>query len=438
MGGKKVSSEMIGFLGIIILFVLLFVRLPVGFAMILVGLGGIFVLSGFNGAFAILKTTPYTTIANYGFSVIPLFILLGELAYQGGMTTKLYSSAYKLVGHLRAGLAMATLLACGVFAAISGSSVATAGAMGKVAIPDMKKFNYEPNFSAATVVAGGSLGILIPPSVIAVIYAILTEQAVGKVLLALFIPGILLLTMFIITALILTTIKPEIAPKGERHSAKEQIKAFIDIVPILLVFIVIIGGIYLGFFTASEAAGVGAFIVLIYGIVTRNMTVGKFFIAIKDACSTCAISFVILIGAMVMNYFLAISGLPMALSNWIGSLGFHPYIVFIFIILIYFILGCVMDSMSILTLTVPIMFPIILKLGFDPIWFGVMMVVFVETALITPPVGMVLYVVKSISEDIKMEKLMKAVIPYIICVLIFTAIIFFIPDIVLWLPNHMK
>lgn len=432
------SHQMIGVIGIIILLVLMFLRLPVGFAMLLVGFVGTWVIAGFGGGLGILKTTPYISVASYGFSVIPLFILLGEFAYQGGMTNKLYSSAYTLVGHFRAGLAMATLLACGIFAAISGSSVATAGAMGKVAIPDMKRYKYDPHFSAATVVAGGSLGILIPPSVIAVVYAILTEQSVGKVLLALFIPGIILLTMFIITTLIIATLRPELAPRGEKHTVKQQIKAFFDVVPIFVIFAVIIGGIYKGIFTASEAAGIGAFIVLIYGIVTRNLTPKKFLVAIKDAASTCAMTFIILIGAMVLNYFLAISGLPMALSNLIGEMGLHPNVVFTCIILIYFILGCLMDSMSILTLTVPIMFPIIVKLGFDPIWFGVMMVVFVETALITPPVGMVLFVVKSISDDIKMEKLMKAVIPFIICIFIFTFILFAFPEIVLWLPNSMK
>ena len=432
------GNETIGLIGIIVLFFLLFLRLPVGFAMILIGFSGTWAITGFGGAFGILKGTPYVSIASYSFSVIPLFILLGEFAFQGGMTNKLYSSAYKLVGHFKAGLAMATLLACGVFAAISGSSVATAGAMGKVAIPDMKKYKYNPNFSAATVVAGGSLGILIPPSVIAVIYAILTEQSVGKILIALFFPGILLLLMYIATALIVATRHPEYAPTGKRHSFKERLGAFFNILPILLVFVVIIGGIYQGIFTASEAAGVGAFIVLVYGIVTRNLTVRKFMKAIRDACSTCAMAFIILIGAMVMNYFLAISGLPAALSSWIGNLGFPPTVIFCCLVLVYFILGCVMDSMSILTLTVPILFPIIRKLGFDPIWFGVMIVVFIETALITPPVGMVLFVVKGISDDVEMLDLMKAVLPYVICILLFSFIIFLIPDIVLYLPNHMS
>ncbi len=431
-------SQMIGLTGIAILFILLFMRLPVGYAMILVGFGGTWAITGFGGAFGVLKTTPYASIASYSFSVVPLFILLGEFAFQGGMTKKLYSSAYKLVGHFKAGLAMATLLACGIFAAISGSSLATSAAMGKVAIPDMKRYNYDPNFSAATVVAGGSLGILIPPSVIAVIYAILTEQSVGKVLLALFIPGVLLLAMYMATALIIVTIRPGAAPKGKRHGLKERVGAFFDILPILCVFVVIIGGIYKGVFTASEAAGVGAFIVLVYGIVSRNMSAKKFMTAIKDACLTSAMAFIILIGAMIMNYFLAISGLPASLSNWIGNLGFPPTAVFVCIVMAYFVLGCVMDSMSILTLTVPIIFPIVRKLGFDPIWFGVMIVVFIETALITPPVGMVLFAVKGISDEIELKGLMLAVIPYIICILIFSFVIFLFPEIVMFLPNSMQ
>ena len=429
--------EGFGLIGMAVLLLLMFLRLPVGVAMAFVGFVGIYFVSGIDGAIGLLKTTPYSTIASYSFSVIPLFVLMGELAFQGGMTDKLYSSAYKIIGHFKGGLAMATILACGIFAAISGSSLATAGAMGKVAIPDMKKYKYDPSFSAATVAAGGTLGILIPPSVVAVVYGILTETSIGKVLLALFIPGLLLLVMYVITAYIIATVHPEYAPAGPRHSLKERFGAAVSVLPVFFMFSVIIGGIYKGIFTASEAAGVGSFIVLLYGLISRNLTWKKFIKAIQDTGQTTAMTFTLLIGVMVMNYFLAITRVPMMLSDFIGSLGFHPDLVFVGIIILYFVLGMFMDSMSVLTLTLPILFPIVVNLGFDPIWFGVMMVVFIEMSMITPPVGMVLFVVKSIAEDVKMESLFKAIIPYIITILLFTFVIFLFPQIVLWLPSGM-
>jgi C4-dicarboxylate transporter, DctM subunit len=431
------SNEIMGTLGIVVLLILMMFRMPVGFAMSLVGFVGVALVKGPDAAIGVLKNVPHSTAASYGLSVVPMFIFMGELAFQGGMTNRLYAAAYTCIGSLRGGLSIATIAASGVFAAISGSSVASAAAMGKVAIPDMRKYHYDGALSAASVVAGGSLGILIPPSVIAVIYGILTAQSIGKVLLALFIPGILLLVMYMITAYLIAVRHPDWAPRGERHSVKEKALAIISVIPVMGIFVVVIGGIYAGIFTATEAAAVGTFFVFLYGIFTRNLTWKKFVDCLLGASITSAMTFVILIGAMVCNYFFALVRLPMILSDYVGGIAAPPVLVFLCIMAVYFVLGCFMDSMSVLTLTVPIIYPVVINLGFDPIWFGVMVVVFIEEALITPPVGMCLFVVKSMVEDVKMQKLYMAIIPYIVAICIFQILLLLFPELALWLPQGM-
>ena len=426
-----------GLLGLVVLLALMMIRVPVGFAMAMVGFAGVAMVKGPGAAMGVLKSVPHSTVASYGMSVVPLFIFMGELAFHGGMTTTLYAGAYKLIGRLRGGLSMATIAASGVFSAISGSSVASAAAMGKVAIPDMRKYKYDGALSAASVCAGGSLGNVIPPSVIAVIYGILTEQSIGKILLALVVPGIILMILYMLTAYLIAVRFPDRAPRGMKHTLKEKTQAIVSVFPIALIFIMVIGGIFFGIFTATEAAAVGTFIVFLYGLFTRNLTWKGFVECLLGASVTSAQTFIVLIGAMTINYFFALVRLPMILADFIGGIGAAPVVVFLCFMLAYFILGCCMDSMSVLTLTVPIVFPVVVNLGFDPIWFGVMMVVFIEEALITPPVGMVLFVVKTMIEDVKLEKLYWAVAPYILAICVFQVILLFFPELSLWLPQSM-
>jgi C4-dicarboxylate transporter DctM subunit len=395
-------------------------------------------VKGPDAAIGVLKSVPHSTVASYGMSVVPLFIFMGELAFHGGMTTTLYSGAYRLIGHFRGGLSMATIAASGVFSAISGSSVASAAAMGKVSIPDMRKYGYDGALSAASVCAGGSLGNVIPPSIIAVIYGIMTEQSIGKILVALVIPGCILMVMYMITAYIVAVRRPAWAPRGRQHTMKEKVQGVISVIPILFIFLLVIGGIFGGFFTTTEAAAVGTFTVFLYGLFTRNLTWKGFGECLRGACITSAQTFIVLIGAMTINYFFALVRLPMILADFVGGIPAPPMVIFVCFMLVYFVLGCCMDSMSVLTLTVPIVFPVVVGLGFDPIWFGVMVVVFIEEALITPPVGMVLFVVKTMIPDVRMERLYWAVAPYIAAICLFQVLLLFFPELSLWLGGMAK
>ncbi|MEW6667154.1 MAG: TRAP transporter large permease [Thermodesulfobacteriota bacterium] len=431
------DNETMGVLGLVVLLILMMLRMPVGFAMALVGFVGVALVKGPGAAIGVLKSVPHSTVASYGMSVVPMFIFMGELAFHGGMTTTLYAGAYRIIGRLRGGLSMATIAASGVFSAISGSSVASAAAMGKVAIPDMRKYGYDGALSAASVCAGGSLGNVIPPSIIAVIYGILTEQSIGKILVALVVPGIILMILYMITAYLVALCRPGWAPRGKRHNAREKALGIVSVSPILFIFVLVIGGIFFGIFTVTEAAAVGTFIVFLYGLFTRNLTWKGFVKCLLGASITSAQTFVVLIGAMTINYFFALVRLPMILADFVGGIGAAPVVVFLCIMAAYFVLGACMDSMSVLTLTVPIIFPVVINLGFDPIWFGVMMVVFIEEALITPPVGMVLFVAKTMVEDVRMERLYWAVAPYVVAICIFQALLLFFPGLSLWLLQSM-
>jgi len=431
------SNELLGTVGILTLLLLMFLRVPVGYAMALSGIGGIALILEPQAAISILKTVPFSTTAAYNLSVIPLFVFMGELALVCGMTSGLFNAFHKSIGHWRGGLAMAAILASSLFAAICGSSPATAAAMGKVVLPEMSKYNYNKDFAAATVVAGGSLGSLIPPSVVGVIYGVLTEQSIGKVILALLIPGFFLCFLYIITAYIVARRHPELAPSGPRYSFKDKLKAFKGITSVLVIFVVSIGGIYLGYFTATEGAGVGCFLVLIYSLLTRNLTWKRFVESLMETGRVTGISFTIFIGAMIFSTLMTLSRWPMMLSEFITGLQVSTTMVIICIIVGYLVLGCFMDSLAMIFITVPIFFPIILNLGLDPIWFGVLVVSCSEAGLITPPVGMNLFVVSGIAQDVKMVNLYKAVIPYCIAIVIFLIILALFPELALWLPQHM-
>lgn len=427
----------VGIIGMVIMFILLFSRMPIGFVMGLVGFTGFAYLGGWQAAWGILGQVPYRTFADYGLSVIPLFILMGSFCFYSGMSKNLYKTAHDILGSLRGGLAMSTVVACAAFAAVSGSSVATAATMGTVALPEMKRYKYNDRLATGSIAAGGTMGILIPPSVIFIIYGILTEQSIGKLFAAGLFPGILEAVFYMITIYILCKRNPLMGPSGPQNSILHKVTALKGSWEVLLLFVLVIGGIYIGVFSPTEAAGVGAFIALISGLIRRNIGWKGIKDSLVETGTTTAMMFTIVLGAMILGYFLAVSRLPYEFSTIIGSLPVNRYIILITIIIFYVFLGCVMDALAMILLTVPIFYPLILSLGFDPLWFGVVIVRMVEIGMITPPVGMNVYVIKGVAKDVPMEEIFKGIIPFLIADFLHVTLLILVPQISTWLPSKI-
>jgi tripartite ATP-independent transporter DctM subunit len=431
------DRETIGVIGIVAMLILLALRMPIGIAMLLVGISGFAWLNGMPAALAALGNAPYSYSTVYDLAVIPLFVLMGNCAAVSGMSRDLYAAAYAWLGHLRGGLASATIAACAGFAAVSGSSVASAVTMGRVCLPEMKRYKYDDRLATGTVAAGGTLGILIPPSTAFVIYAILTEQSIGKLLLAGFIPGILLAFLFIITIAIWTRFRPELGPPGTRASRQERMQTLVQAGPMVVIVAVSIGGIYLGFFTPGEAAAVGALLSFILAFWRRTINWGSLSSILLETVKTTAFVFLILIGAFVFGPFLALSGLPEQLAKWLVSLELQRYVVLLFIILIYVGLGMFLEGFSILVLTLAIVIPIIEALHFDLIWFGVIMVIVLEMGLISPPVGINVYVVKGLVPDTPIGEIFKGILPFWVAMGVCILLLVLFPQIALVVPNTM-
>jgi C4-dicarboxylate transporter DctM subunit len=425
---------LIGFIGVVVLFILIFAGMPLGLAFLLVG--GLAL--NWEGAFSTLRTVAYSTFSDYGFTVIPLFVLMGSIAFVTGMSEDLYTSAHHMFGRLRGGLAMATVAACAAFAAISGTSIATAATIGKIAYPEMKRYRYDPKLSTAVICAGGTIGILIPPSIIFIIYGIITEQSIGKLYMSGFLPGILQALLFIITTAILCWRFPSWGPPGPSTTLVEKLKAVSKSWAVVVLFIVVIGGIYMGWFSANEAAGVGAFMAFIIGLVLRRLTWKGLKEALLDTAQTTSMIFIIVTGALVFGYFLTVTGVSKTIATTMAGLPVDRYVIFALIIVIYLVLGCLMDSMSMILITVPIFYPMMLALHFDPIWFGVVIVMVVEMGLITPPVGMVVFVVKGITGDVPMYTIFKGLVPFLIADLVLLTLLTIFPQIALFLPSTMS
>lgn len=431
------SSEMIGIVGIIALFILLAMRMYIGIAMMVVGFVGNIFIIGWEPTVNLLGLLPFDECKSYSMSVIPLFILMGQFAFISGISTDIYKTVYNWMGHLRGGLAMATVLACAFFAAVSGSSLATGATMGMVAIPEMLKHKYDPRLATGCVAAGGTLGILIPPSIGFVIYGLLTEESIGKLLMAGLLPGALLCFLFIIAVVILCAIRPEMGPHGPVTGWSERIKSLSGTWGMLLLFLTVIGGIYSGIFTPTEAAGIGAFGALVILVIKKKLTRRGLFQCLTETGKMTAFIFLIIIGASMFSYFLALTGLPTSLSSFITGLPLPKGLILFGIILVYVILGCVMEVYSIMILTLPIFFPIVQILGFDPIWFGVIMVIVLEVGLITPPIGLNVFVLKGSAQGIPVETIFKGIWPFFICAIIAMILISIFPQIALFIPSHM-
>ncbi len=429
---------MVGVIGVCVLIVLLFSRMPIGFVMGLVGFAGFAYLAGFEGGLGVLRTVVYSTFADYGLSVIPLFILMGSFCFFAGLSKDLYDAVHSWLGELRGGLAMATVGACAGFAAISGSSLATAATMGTVALPEMRRYKYDDRLATGAVAAGGTIGILIPPSVILILYGVITEQSIGRLFLAGFIPGVLEAVFYMVTIYLLCKSSPLMGPPGPRTSFAGKITSLKNTWIVLALFVLVIGGIYLGVFSPTEAAGVGAFGALIFGLARRRLGWKAIKSSLVDTGKTTAMVFVIILGAMILGYFLAISRIPFVLADIVGALAVNRYIILVLVLLVYLVLGCVMDSMAIMLLITPIFFPLAVSLGFKPIWFGILITRMTEIGLITPPVGLNVYVIRGVAEDVPMQTIFRGIIPFIIADICHVALLIGFPQLSLFLPGLMK
>ncbi|SPJ24532.1 TRAP transporter large permease [Palleronia abyssalis] len=431
------SGATLGTAGIVVLLVLLIFRIPVAFAMFLVGFIGIIALNGWNAALGLLASETFTLASNPELVIIPLFILMGNVATVTGMSRQLYDAAYAVIGQVRGGLASATVIGCGGFAALSGSSVASALTMGKVSLAQMDRFDYDPKLSTGVVAAGGTLGILIPPSTGFVIYAILTEQSIGRLFLAGVLPGILLLAAFISTIAIICWLRPAMGPAGPSTTRAEKLRALGGAFPIFAVIVLTIGGIYGGFFSPVEAAGVGAALVILFGFVTRRLGPIRLWTAARESIATTATVMLILIAAHLINPFLALSHIPTAVGNLLTSLDLGAIGTLAAILVIYLVLGCFLEGFAMLVLTLPIFFPVILDLGIDPIWFGVLVVLTLEMGLISPPVGINVFIVKSVAPNVELGQIFRGVLPFWLAMVVTLAILIALPQISLILPNTM-
>jgi C4-dicarboxylate transporter DctM subunit len=429
------SSLAWGLIGIGVLIYFLVTGVPVAISMLAAGLIGIICVDGIDTAFTMTQLVPYAATASYSMVPLPLFILMGEFAATGGLSEEGYRFMHKLLGHMRGGVAMATIGGCAAFAAVCGSSVAAAATMSTVALPEMIRYNTDKSLAAGTVCAGGTIGILIPPSIGFIVYAIITEQSIGKLFLAGVLPGILLSVMFMVLIYVLTLFKPELSPAAKRAPFKDVLVAGSRSWGIIVLFLLVIGGIYAGIFTPTEAAGVGAFGAFALALLRRKLTWQKFWAALLGAGRVTGMILVIVIGAFMFGYFLTISQVASEISSFVANLDVGRYAILALIILFYAALGCIMEVIAGMLITLPIIYPIVIMLGFDPIWFGVIVVVVMEMGLITPPVGLNVFTVAGVAGDIPITVIYRGVFPFAGAMVVCLIILILFPQISLFLPS---
>lgn len=432
------SLTTIGLIGILILVLLLFSKMPVGFVMGLLGFLGFSYVVNLQAGLNLLARDVWDVFSSYGLTVIPLFVFMGQIAFHSGISRRLYDSAYVLLGNRRGGLAMATVGACAGFSAISGSTNATAATMATVALPEMKRYKYDMGLATGTVAAGGSLGILIPPSVIFIVYGIMTEQSIGKLFAAGIFPGILLCLLFLLTIYLRVLKDPSLAPPGPKTTLKEKVSSFVGVLEALALFAMVMGGIFFGIFTPTEAAAVGAFLTLSIALIRRQLTWKGFAQSLNDTTRISCMVMVIVTGAVIFGHFMAITRLPYDLAGWVSALPLPGYAIMGIIILVYLFGGCFMDALAMIMLTIPIFYPVSQALGFDPIWFGVVIVLVTEMGVITPPVGVNVYVVYGVAEDVPLATIFRGVLPMLAALLLCNLILLFFPAIALYLPGLMR
>ena len=431
------STDAVAIIGFAALFAMMLLRVPIGMAMGLVGVTGFGYVVGGYPALKMVGQTSMRTVTDYTFGVIPMFLLMGAFVSNSGMSRELFRAANSFLGHLRGGLGIATIAACGGFAAISGSSVATAATFSTVAYPEMRRYGYPQSFATGVIAAGGTLGAMLPPSTVLAVYGIITEQDIGKLFIAGILPGLLAASMYICTVVIIGLVKPDFLPRTPVHDWKERLDGLRNIWAMLLLFVFVIGGLYGGLFTPTEAGGTGAGGAFLIGVLRGRLDGKEIRRSLLQATRTAAAVFTVLIGALLFGYFLTVTQTPQKVTEFLTGLGVGRYGVLALIMLMYLVLGCLMDSLAMVILTVPIIFPVVTHLGFDPIWFGVIIVMTVELGLIHPPVGMIVFVIKSVVQDVSFTTIFKGVLPFIITDLIRLLILISFPIIALWLPSHM-
>jgi tripartite ATP-independent transporter DctM subunit len=432
------SPLAIGSIGLVILFLVFLSGFPVFSSLMIIGFLGMSSLRGTDAALNVLGSSPYTVVTKYHFSVIPLFVLMGQFAFFSGLGKILYDTAYKWIGHLPGGLAMGTVAACGGFAAMCGDSMPTAVAMGTVALPEMRKYNYDPGLASGCIAAGGTLGVLIPPSMAFILYALLTDESIATLFLAGVFPGILLVSLFMLSIYLRARRKPSLAPPGPRTDLREKIISLKSVWATLLLFAFVIGGMYAGVFTPTEGGGMGAFGALVIGLARKRLGWRGILASLLEAGRISAICVSILVGAKIFGYFLAASKLPMQLAVFVSGLSLSPVLVLVAILLIYLFLGCLMPAIPLLILTVPIFFPVVTALGYNPIWYGVIMVLMFEMAQITPPMGINILAIQTVASDISFEVTARGAIPYLLAMMAGVAILIVFPQVSLFLPNLLE
>jgi len=432
------DSITIGVLSILALLVLLGAGLPVAITMTLVGFLSYLIIAGFQPAMGMMGMIPFSSLAHDTFTVVPMFVLMGAIAFRGGLGEVIYRFARNWVGHYPGGLAIATVFGCAWFGAISGSSVACAATIGRIALPEMEKYGYKKSLAAGSVVAAGPLAAMIPPSILMVIYASLTETSVGKMLIAGIIPGVMTAIIYSITIYTLSVIKPVLGPPAARVSRMEKLISVKQNWGILVVFMVVVGGIYSGVCTSTEAGALGAAAALFVVVISKGFSLRFFKETLSDTAKTIGILFFIYVGAMFFSYQFGISRIPFIFADWLVKLELPPMLVLIFIMVMYLILGTFMDTLAMVVLTMPIIFPIVVALKFDPIWFGILVVQNCEIGMFTPPFGITLFAVQSVAPDLQAKELIAGIWPFLIAGVISLAILIYFPGIALFLPNLMK
>jgi tripartite ATP-independent transporter DctM subunit len=430
------SPVAIAFISVILLFILIFLRMPVAFVMLLVGIGGYSFVVSPGAAVTIAAQTIYSNFSSYSLIVVPLFVWMGFIAFYSGLSSKIFESTYKIVGDLPGGLAIATVAACTAFGAICGSTTATAATMSSVAFPEMNKYNYKKSFSTATIASAAIIGVMVPPSVIFILYGVSTGESISALFMAGVVPGFLLMTVFMLTAWLVAVKNPEIAPAGPSVPLKEKFKALFSAgMEVIVIFLAVMGGLFAGWFTPTEAGGVGVFATLLVTIFRKSLTWDGFKKSLSASVNLSAMILFLVASDFVYSKFLAVTGLPTAMANMAASAPLPPVMVLILILFVYFLLGLFIDGLALVLMTTPIFYPIIIQLGYDPVWFGVIVVLALGMGVITPPVGANVYVVAGVAKDMDVMEIFSGVWPYLIGIIVCLILLIIFPGIALFLPG---
>lgn len=428
------SETIVGLTGIVVMLLLFATGIELGFGMTLIGFVGFAYLNGFDAALSLLSRDLYEVITSYGYTVFPLFVLMGQVGFNAGIAVRLYSAANKFIGHIPGGMAIATVLGATGFKAICGSSAATSATFASVAIPEMDRYGYDKRLSTGVVATVGTLGVIIPPSVVLILYGIITEQSIGRLFVAGIIPGLIIAAFFIGIIYGWARINPAIAPKSQRFTWKERMHSLPEVFWVVLVFVVVVGGVMLGYFTPSEAGAVGTFAVLLLAVLKRDMTFKRYVQSVRETLRTAIMMMMMLFGSVIVGHFIAVTNIPQNMADWLMGLSLNRYIVMFLICIIFELGGSIIDDLAFMILATPIFFPTVVKLGFDPIWFGITLGVVLMIGVVIPPVAICVFVVKNITK-VPLGTIYKGIAPFLISLVVVWGLLFAVPQLALWLPS---